>query len=94
MKISQRLKAIAHLAENSFRVLDVGSDHGYLPYLLLKNSEVVKVIVADISNESLLKAKGNLETFFDSKTIEAIDAVNEDNSTGSGFTPVFEPSAY
>lgn len=70
MKISQRLKAIAHLAENSFRVLDVGSDHGYLPYLLLKNSEVVKVIVADISNESLLKAKGNLETFFDSKTIE------------------------
>ena len=70
MKISNRLKVMARLCENSKIVLDVGSDHGYLPYLLLKNSEEVKVIVADISNESLLKAKGNLETFFDSKTIK------------------------
>lgn len=43
------------------RVVDIGSDHGYLPILLLQEKGCSKVIVTDISPWSLKKAKKNIE---------------------------------
>ena len=42
-------------------VVDIGSDHGYLPLLLLEQRGCSKVIVTDISPWSLKKAKKNIE---------------------------------
>jgi len=42
-------------------VVDIGSDHGYLPLLLLEERGCSKVIVTDISPWSLKKAKKNIE---------------------------------
>jgi tRNA (adenine22-N1)-methyltransferase len=42
-------------------VVDIGSDHGYLPLLLLNERGCSKVIVTDISPWSLKKAKKNIE---------------------------------
>ena len=43
------------------RVIDIGSDHGYLPLSLLREVGSPKVIVTDISPWSLKKAKRNIE---------------------------------
>lgn len=43
------------------RVVDIGSDHGYLPLLLLREKACSRIIVTDISPWSLKKAKKNIE---------------------------------
>ena len=61
MKLSHRLSTMAKEIRGSDRVVDIGSDHGYLPLILLKERGCSNVIVTDISSRSLSKAKKNIE---------------------------------
>jgi len=45
MKISDRLKCIAALVENSETVVDIGTDHAYLPVYLIKKEICKKVML-------------------------------------------------
>lgn len=55
MKLSDRLLTIADFVPKNSIVIDIGTDHGYIPVYLIKNNISKKVIATDISEESLLK---------------------------------------
>lgn len=55
MILSDRLMKIAEFVQSDTRVLDIGTDHGYIPIYLLEENITDKVIASDISKESLKK---------------------------------------
>ena len=59
--MSPRLLAIADEVKNDSIVLDVGTDHAYLPIFLVQNHICPKVIASDISKSALEGAKTNIE---------------------------------
>ena len=61
MRLSKRIYKIAELISDGSSVADIGTDHGYVPMLLMKEGKSPRVIMSDISADSLSKAK---ETFF------------------------------
>ena len=59
MSISYRLKQVASKVTNGYRVADIGTDHGYVPVMLLREGIVPYAIAVDISKGSLQKAMEN-----------------------------------
>lgn len=57
MAISNRLKTIAQLVTPQNRVVDIGTDHGYVPVYLLRQGITNFAIAADLSSGSLEKAR-------------------------------------
>ena len=58
MKLSKRLKAICDLVPEYSNVIDVGTDHGYVP-IYLNLVKKCNCLATDISLKSLEKAKTN-----------------------------------
>lgn len=56
IKLSKRLKRIADLIDNGVSVIDVGTDHGYVPNFLCINNISKDIIATDISENSLNKS--------------------------------------
>lgn len=56
-----RLEAIASLVDNDALVVDIGTDHAYLPIYLYENDITKNIVASDISSNALLFAKNNLE---------------------------------
>lgn len=54
--IDNRLKTIAEMVTRKGTLLDVGTDHGYLPIYLIKNDIVQNAVASDVSKGSLAKA--------------------------------------
>lgn len=61
MILSKRLQCIADFVPVGSRVVDVGTDHGYIPLWLLKNGVCNYVVASDIREGPLQKAKENAE---------------------------------
>lgn len=61
MKISNRLYKIYEEVATGETVADVGTDHGFVPILLIKNNISPAIIMSDISSKSLDKAINNLK---------------------------------
>lgn len=61
MNISKRLKEVSNLIEKESSILDVGTDHGYLPLFLEENRNFEKIVATDISTDSLNKLKSKLD---------------------------------
>ena len=61
MDISERLKAIASMIEECDTIVDVGTDHGYVPIYLVKNGVIKKAIASDINRGPVEKAKNNIK---------------------------------
>lgn len=59
MELSKRLNWIVGKLEKSNVIMDVGTDHGYIPIYLVKNNIASKVIASDINKEPLKKAEIN-----------------------------------
>lgn len=55
--LSERLKCIVEAVGRAECVLDIGTDHGYVPIALIQNGQVQRAIASDISISSLQKAK-------------------------------------
>ena len=61
--MNRRLEAImAHIPQNGRGVIDVGTDHGYLPAALFQRGYSGRLIAADINAEPLSKAKRTAES--------------------------------
>lgn len=56
MKLSRRIYALAECVAKGESVADIGTDHGYVPMLLARDGISPKVIMSDISADSLSKA--------------------------------------
>jgi len=61
--LSKRLLTVASLVKKGSIVLDVGTDHGYLPIYLRKENICPKVIASDISENALESAKNNVQKY-------------------------------
>ena len=62
MRLSKRIYAIAQQVNTGETAADIGTDHGYVPMLLMKNGVSPAVIMSDISEGSLSKA---VQTFME-----------------------------
>ena len=59
MELSNRLNWIISKLDKCETIMDVGTDHGYIPIYLIKNNIAKKVIASDINKSPLEKAKIN-----------------------------------
>ena len=59
MELSKRLNWIIDKLNKVDVIMDVGTDHGYIPIYLVKNNIASKVIASDINKDPLKKAKIN-----------------------------------
>lgn len=57
MRLSPRIYAICEQVHTGETVADIGTDHGYVPMLLVKNNISPNAIMCDISADSLDKAR-------------------------------------
>lgn len=58
--LTERLEKVKNLVENSKIAADVGTDHGYVPILLIKEKRAGYVIASDVNKGPLESAKANL----------------------------------
>ena len=58
--MSNRLQLIASFVKNGIGVADVGTDHGYIPVMLVKRGYKGNIIATDINEGPLNKAKQSL----------------------------------
>jgi len=63
IKLSIRLNTLADLIEDGAAVIDVGSDHGYLPVHLAQKGTSKRIIASDISAASLSAARRSADNF-------------------------------
>ncbi len=61
MVISERLKTIISCAKKCNFLVDVGTDHAYIPICLVKSGIAEKAVACDISKGSVEKAKKNIQ---------------------------------
>ena len=60
---SLRLEAVASLVKENCNVLDVGTDHAYLPIILSKTGKCQSIIASDVSNNALSYGEANLKKY-------------------------------
>ncbi len=60
MKLSPRLQTVADAAGKCKVLADVGTDHGYIPVYMLKNSLCEKAYASDIREQPLSRAKATI----------------------------------
>ena len=61
--LSERLQIIANQIQNGQTMADIGTDHGFLPLYLWENKVCPKVIMTDVSEASLSKARDAFRSF-------------------------------
>ena len=78
----RRLEEIINLVEDKSIVADIGTDHGIVPYELIKSNKAKKVIASDISEKSLDKLREKLDYLDEPEKIilnvsDGLDNLNE-----------------
>ena len=63
IKLSPRLLAIAGMVEQGDRVIDVGTDHGFIPVWLVQNGVSPRVYASDIVPGPLARARETSRTY-------------------------------
>ena len=59
MELSKRLQFIADHIDRCKTIIDVGTDHGYIPIYSVKNNLCEKAIASDINKDPVKKAEMN-----------------------------------
>ena len=80
MELSKRLNLIVDYIENCDTLVDVGTDHGYIPIYAVKSGICKNAIASDINRDPLDKAKLN-------SIFESVDE-NIDTRLGSGLETI------
>lgn len=83
--LNPRLLTCAKLVRIKSNVVDVGTDHAYLPIYLAKNNLINHAIALDLRPGPLLNAKNNIEKYQLSNVIEArlsdgLDKISKDEA--------------
>lgn len=60
MELSIRLKTIASMVDGCDSIIDVGTDHGYVPIYLVQSGVIKSAIASDINRGPVEKAKNNI----------------------------------
>lgn len=60
MELSKRLQAVAGLVSNGNRLVDVGTDHGYIPIYLVQKGVVPSAIAMDVRKGPLSRAEEHI----------------------------------
>lgn len=63
MKLSKRLQAIADFVPPNSHLLDIGTDHAYIPIYLIQKGIAIDCLATDIRKGPLEKAKKNLDAY-------------------------------
>jgi len=61
MELSIRLKTVASMIGTCDSVIDVGTDHGYVPIYLVKKGIIKKAIASDVNRGPVEKARNNID---------------------------------
>lgn len=78
--LNKKLEAIAALIEYNSTILDVGTDHAYLPIYLSQKKRCKKIYASDISSKVLEGAKKNLDKYkIDDVTLFLSDGLDNIN---------------
>lgn len=94
---TKRIKALASLVEQNQKVIDIGTDHAYLPIYLYKTNITSSIVGSDTSDNVLKYSLKNLEKFNLSDKIKLIKSDGFTNITenfdvaviaGMGFTTI------
>jgi Predicted SAM-dependent methyltransferase len=70
IKLSARLQTIADLIEHGETVADIGTDHGFLPIALWEAGKSPHVILSDINEGPLEKARLNINKYYPGKEFD------------------------
>ena len=60
MELSKRLEAVADMVTPGMRLVDVGTDHGYIPIDLVRRGVIPSAIAMDINEGPLQRAKEHI----------------------------------
>ena len=86
MKISKRLKFIESICDKCNTFADIGTDHGYVPYLMIKNNKAKKIIATDVRQKPINTAISNLSKFdnerLDFRVGDGLDVISFDEAEG------------
>ena len=63
MKLTKRLQAIVDLVPNNAKIIDIGTDHAYVPIYLYLNNITHDITATDISNRVLKSTYNNLKKY-------------------------------
>lgn len=63
VELSPRLEAVARLVSQGARLVDVGTDHAYLPVWLLQQGRLDHAIVTDLRSGPLARARATAERY-------------------------------
>lgn len=76
-QVGIRLGAVASMVEEGSKVLDIGTDHGYLPIALVRAGRAERVIAGDVNEEPIRNAQKSVEAEADhiASKIEARDSI-------------------
>lgn len=70
LKLTNRLKRIADFIEPGETVADIGTDHGFLPIALWESGKSPQVILSDVNQGPLEKAKENIIKYYPGKEFD------------------------
>ncbi|OZV77055.1 tRNA (adenine(22)-N(1))-methyltransferase TrmK, partial [Streptococcus agalactiae] len=70
INLSQRLRNVAHFVPNGSKLLDVGSDHAYLPIFLLENGKISSAIAGEVVKGPFESALKNVSEYGLAQKIE------------------------
>ena len=74
LKLPDRLNSIVSFIKKGSNVIDVGTDHGYIPIYLAQNGIAKHIMASDISGRSLETARRNASKYGVLDKIEFIEA--------------------
>lgn len=60
MELSKRLTAVASLVTAGMKILDIGTDHGYIPIYLVKKGIIPGAVAMDVNEGPLKRARQNI----------------------------------
>ena len=81
MMITKRLKAIADLVPGNSSVIDIGTDHAYIPIYLYQNNITKDITATDISSRVLESSLNNLKKYDLDKRVPLILSDGFENIT-------------
>lgn len=82
MKLSKRMKAVAAMVTNGNVLADVGTDHGYVPIMLVHRGFIPSAIAMDINEGPLQRARENiianqLQEKIDTRLSDGVSALSD-----------------
>ncbi|MDO5100952.1 MAG: class I SAM-dependent methyltransferase [Eubacteriales bacterium] len=86
--LSKRLQAVAALAGEGVRVIDIGTDHGYIPLYLIENGRMREGLACDVRPGPLARATEHIALYGYTEQIttrlsDGLDRISVEEATGA-----------